>query len=46
MLEIEFLSDRVAIIDSGEILEIGSPEELKEKYSVRNLEEVFRRLVR
>jgi ABC-2 type transport system ATP-binding protein len=41
MLEIEFLSDRVAIIDKGEILEIGTSKELKEKHAARNLEEVF-----
>ena len=45
MLEIDFLSDRVAIIDKGEILEIGEPEELKREYSAQNLEEVFRGLV-
>jgi ABC-2 type transport system ATP-binding protein len=45
MLEIEFLSDRVAIIDNGRILEVGTPQELKEKYSAKNLEEVFRRIV-
>ncbi len=45
MLEIEFLSDRVALIDNGKILEIGTSEELKNKYSSRNLEEVFRRVV-
>lgn len=45
MLEIEFLSDRVALIDKGRILEIGTAEELKEKYSSKNLEEVFRRVV-
>ncbi|MGC8971753.1 MAG: ABC transporter ATP-binding protein [bacterium] len=45
MLEIEFLSDRVSIIDSGRILETGTPQELKDKYSSRNLEEVFRRIV-
>jgi len=45
MLEIEFLSDRVSIIDNGRILETGTPQELKSKYSSRNLEEVFRRIV-
>jgi len=45
MLEIEFLSDRVALIDKGRILDIGTAEELKEKYSSKNLEEVFRRVV-
>jgi ABC-2 type transport system ATP-binding protein len=43
MLEIEFLSDRVALIDKGRILDAGTPEELKRKYQAKNLEEVFRR---
>ncbi|MGB8952241.1 MAG: ABC transporter ATP-binding protein [Candidatus Aminicenantales bacterium] len=42
MLEIEFLSDRVAMIDKGKILDSGTPQELKEKYQANNLEEVFR----
>ncbi|MFA6394041.1 MAG: ABC transporter ATP-binding protein [Patescibacteria group bacterium] len=46
MLEIEFLSDRVGIIDKGEIREIGTSEELKEKYDSRNLEEVFLKVAR
>jgi ABC-2 type transport system ATP-binding protein len=41
MLEIEFLSDRVGIIHQGKIHEIGTPEELKQKYGAKNLEEVF-----
>ena len=41
MLEVEFLSDRVALIKQGEIIESGAPEELKQKYGCRNLEEVF-----
>ena len=41
MLEVEFLSDRVALIDKGKILEIGKPDELKKKFGARNLEEVF-----
>jgi ABC-2 type transport system ATP-binding protein len=41
MLEVEFLSDRVALIRKGEIIETGAPEELKTRYSCRNLEEVF-----
>lgn len=45
MLEIEFLSDRVALIDNGVILDSGTPKELKEKYGADNLEEVFRRAV-
>jgi len=46
MLEIEYLSDRVAIIDKGIIHETGTPEELKEKYRARNLEEVFAEAVK
>lgn len=41
MLEIEFLSDRVALINKGKIIETGTPEELKTKYHAKNLEEVF-----
>ncbi len=41
MLEVEFLSDRVALIGDGLILDSGTPSELKERYSARNLEEVF-----
>ncbi len=46
MLEIEYLSDRVALIDKGHILDIGSPAELKERYNGRNLEEVFMEAVK
>jgi len=41
MLEVEFLCDRIALINKGLILEIGSPWELKEKYKAKNIEEVF-----
>lgn len=39
--EAEALSDRVGIIDSGKLVEIGSPHELKNKYNAKNLEQVF-----
>ncbi len=42
MLEIEFLSDRVGLIDKGRILDKGTSGELKDKYGAKNLEEVFR----
>lgn len=45
MLEIEFLSDRVAIIDKGRIHDEGTAHELKKKYSAENLEEVFEKVV-
>ncbi len=39
--EAEALSDRVAIIDYGELIDLGSPKDLMKKYDVKNLEEVF-----
>ena len=41
MFEIEFLSDKVAIMDRGLIHLIGTPAELKLKTNSQNLEEVF-----
>ncbi len=46
MLEVEFLSDRVALIDKGKIFDTGTPSKLKEKYNARNLEEVFMEVVK
>jgi len=43
MLEVEYLCQRVALIDSGRIVVEGSPAELKTKYEAQNLEEVFMR---
>ena len=45
MLEVEFLCDRVALINKGRIVEVGTPKELKEEYHAENLEEVFMRAV-
>jgi len=44
MLEIEFLSDRVAMIAEGRIHATGTPAELKERYDAENLEQVFARV--
>jgi len=44
MLEIEFLSDRVAMIAQGRIHATGTPAELKERYGAENLEQVFARV--
>jgi ABC-2 type transport system ATP-binding protein len=44
MEEAEELCDRVAIIDEGKLIELGSPEELMEKHKAKHLEEVFLRL--
>ncbi|AEH24103.1 ABC transporter ATP-binding protein [Pyrococcus yayanosii] len=45
MLEVEFLCDRVAMISNGQIIEVGTPRELKERYNAQNLEEVFMKAV-
>jgi len=41
MLEVEFLCQRVALINDGRKIDEGSPLELKAKYKAQNLEEVF-----
>lgn len=41
MLEVDYLCDRVALIDKGRIVAEGRPEELKAEYGAENLEEVF-----
>lgn len=41
MLEVEFLCDRVALIDEGVIVAEGRPDELRERYGAENMEEVF-----
>jgi ABC-2 type transport system ATP-binding protein len=41
MLEVENLCSRIALIHNGEIVTIGHPKELKEKFNASNLEEVF-----
>lgn len=46
MLEVEFLCDRIALINNGEIVEMGKPEELKKKFAASNIEEVFAEVVR
>ena len=42
--EAEALCDRVAIIDYGKLIELGSPKELMEKYEAENLEKVFMKI--
>ena len=39
--EAEALSDRVGIIDYGKLIELGTHQELMEKYETKNLEQVF-----
>lgn len=45
MLEIEFISDRVGIIDKGILHVTGTPDELKKQYDTHNLEEAFAKVV-
>jgi len=45
MLEVEYLCDRVVLVNKGKIVAQGSPAELEEKFNARNLEEVFGKVV-
>lgn len=45
MLEIEYVSDRVGIMAHGQLMVVGSIDELKTRYNAANLEEVFERVV-
>jgi len=45
MLEVEFLCDRVAIVNKGKIVVEGQPQQLKTQYNSQNLEEVFAKVV-
>ena len=41
MFEVDMLCDRVGMIDQGNLIEVGTPDELKRKYGKETLEEVF-----
>ncbi len=45
MLEVEYLCERVALINKGRIVATGSPAELKARYKAVNLEDVFGEVV-
>jgi ABC-2 type transport system ATP-binding protein len=45
MLEVEYLCDRVGLLNKGKIVVEGSPAELKTKHDAVNLEEVFGEVV-
>jgi ABC-2 type transport system ATP-binding protein len=45
MLEVEYLCDRVALVNRGKIVVEGEPQELKAKFGSANLEEVFAKVV-
>ncbi len=46
MDEVEYLCDRVAIMFAGRIVAVGTPKELKEKYELKQMEDVFAHLVK
>jgi ABC-2 type transport system ATP-binding protein len=45
MLEVEYLCDRVALVNKGKIMLEGTPAELKAQHGGQNLEEVFAKVV-
>jgi ABC-2 type transport system ATP-binding protein len=45
MLEVEYLCDRVALLNKGKIIVEGKPNELKQHFNSQNLEEVFAKVV-
>ncbi|WP_123537721.1 ABC transporter ATP-binding protein [Halosimplex salinum] len=45
MLEVEYLCDRVGLLNDGVIVTSGSPEELMAEYDAENLEDVFLEVV-
>ncbi len=46
MLEVEFLCDKIALINNGVIVESGTPSELMKKYNSQNIEEVFTEVIK
>lgn len=45
MLEVEYLCDRVALVNKGKLVVEGEPKELKNRFGSENLEEVFAKVV-
>ena len=45
MLEVEFLCNRVALVNKGKIAVEGEPQELKKRFGSQNLEEVFAKVI-
>jgi len=46
MLEVDYMCDRIALIDEGRIVEHGTPKRLKKRYESENIEEVFTKVVK
>jgi ABC-2 type transport system ATP-binding protein len=45
MLEVEYLCNRVSLVNKGKLVVEGEPKSLKTKYNSENLEEVFAKVV-
>ncbi len=45
MLEVEYLCNRVALVNKGKIAVEGEPQALKQRYESQNLEEVFAKVI-
>jgi len=45
MLEVELICDRIALVNAGKLVELGTPSELKTRYGAANIEDVFVRVV-
>jgi ABC-2 type transport system ATP-binding protein len=45
MLEVEYLCNRIALVNKGKIAVEGEPQELKKRYDSQNLEEVFAKVI-
>ncbi|MBE6528923.1 MAG: ABC transporter ATP-binding protein [Thermoplasmata archaeon] len=41
MFEVDMVCDRVGMVDQGNLIDVGTPDELKRKYGKSTLEEVF-----
>ena len=46
MDEVEELCDKVAIMFAGRIVDSGTPEKLKKKYKLNQMEDVFAHLIK
>ncbi len=45
MLEVDYLCDRIVLMNKGKIVATGTPAELKEAYGAPNLEEAFMKVI-
>jgi ABC-2 type transport system ATP-binding protein len=45
MLEVDYLCDRIALINTGRLLAVGSPREVKASTGADNLEDAFMKVI-